>query len=271
MSARKAIYSLAALAPRGAGVAVAALGIALAMLVALGGCASHKRAEQKKDDASNYNAQLGIEYMRQGDIPLAKEKLDRALQENPANPAVHSARAMLFDRMNLPKDADSEYREALHLAPNDPDVSNNYAVYLCQIGRADDGVRRFEAVARNALYRTPWVAYTNAGVCLRRAKRAADAAKNFKQALALRPNFSEAAYQLGDLEFETGNLTDARAQIDTYLNAFEETPDLLLLGVRIARAQNDRVGIVLYGRKLRLDFPDSAQAKALAQLDHNPG
>jgi type IV pilus assembly protein PilF len=268
MSARKASYRLGAL-PRG-GVWV----ISVAAVVAISlvcGCASQKRAEKKKEDASTYNTQLGIAYLRQGDIPLAKEKLDRALKENPENPQVHSARAMLFDRMNDHKLADAEYQTALHLAPNDPDVSNNYAVYLCQTGRTDDGVKRFEVVARNALYRTPWVAYTNAGVCLRGAKRNADAAKNFKQALSLRPNFSEATYQLADLYFTDGNLTDARTQIDTYLGAFDETPDLLLLAVRIARAQNDRVATVLYSRKLRLDFPSSAQAKALADLEHNPG
>ncbi len=266
MSARKAGYLFGALPVQS--VLVMALAV---IAVAVTGCASHRRAEKKKDDASDYNTQLGIAYMRQGDIPLAKEKLDRALKENPDNPKVHSARAMLFDRMSLPTEADSEYQTALHLAPNDPDVSNNYAVYLCQIGRPDDGVRRFEAVARNALYRTPWVAYTNAGVCLRRAKRGADAAKNFKQALQLRPNFSEAAYQLADLQFGDGNVTDARAVIDTYLGAFEETPDLLLLGVRVAHAQNDRVGVLLYSRKLRLDFPSSVQAKALADIEHNPG
>jgi type IV pilus assembly protein PilF len=265
MSARKAGYRFGALPPGSVWV------VAVVACVALVGCASQKRAEKKKEDASTYNTQLGIAYLRQGDVPLAKEKLDRALKENPDNPSVHSARAMLYDRMNDPKQADNEYQIALRLAPNDPDVSNNYAVYLCQIGRTDDGVKRFEVVARNALYRTPWVAYSNAGVCLRTAKRNDEAAKNFKQALALRPNFSEAAYQLADLFFTAGNLKDARAAIDTYLGAFEETPDLLLLGVRIARAQNDRVGSVLYSRKLRLDFPSSAQAKALADLEHNPG
>jgi type IV pilus assembly protein PilF len=210
-------------------------------------------------------------YLRQGDINLAKEKLDRALKENPENPQVHSARAMLFDHMSEPAQADTEYKEALRLAPQDPDVSNNYAVYLCQTGRATEGVKRFEAVARNALYRTPWVAYSNAGVCLRTAKRNPEAVKAFKQALSVHPNFAEAAYQLGDLEFQDGNLTDARAQVDGYMNSFEETPDLLFLRVRIARAQNDRVAAALYSRKLRLDFPSSAQAKALADLEHNPG
>jgi type IV pilus assembly protein PilF len=246
-------------------------GLAVCVFLGLAGCASHKEEDKKQADASTYNTQLGISYLRQGDIPLAKEKLDRALKENPENAQVHSARAMLFDRMGEKAQADNEFKEALHLAPNDPDVNNNYAVYLCQTGRATDGVKRFETVARNALYRTPWVAYTNAGVCLRTAKRNAEATKNFKQALSIHPNFSEAAYQLGDLELQQGNLTNARAQVDSYLGSFEETPDLLLLGVRIARAQNDRVAAALYSRKLRLDFPGSAQAKALADLDHNPG
>jgi type IV pilus assembly protein PilF len=216
----------------------------------ISGCASHREAEKKQADASTYNTQLGISYLREGDIPLAKEKLDRALKENPQNPQVHSARAMLFDRMGEPAQADNEFKEALRLDPNDPDVNNNYAVYLCQTGRATEGVKRFETVARNALYRTPWVAYSNAGVCLRSAKRDPEAVRNFKQALSIRPNFAEAAYQLGDLE---------------------ETPDMLFLGVRVARAQNDRVAVALYSRKLRLDFPSSAQTKALADLEHNPG
>ncbi|MGH8210746.1 MAG: type IV pilus biogenesis/stability protein PilW, partial [Steroidobacteraceae bacterium] len=265
MSARQAGFTSEAPPPRSARAAL----VVLAAVLGLAACASHERATKKKDDASTYNTQLGIAYLRQGDVPLAKEKLDRALRENPGNPEVHSARAMLFDRMGEPAKADAEYRAALRLAPQDPDVSNNYAVYLCQIGRTDEGVHRFEAVARNALYRTPWVAYSNAGVCLRSAKRNAEAARNFKQALLTRPNFAEAAYQLGDLEFQGGNLTDARAQVDTYIGAFEATPDLLLLGVRVARAQGDRLAVEHYARKLRLDFPSSAQTHALAELDHN--
>ena len=50
-----------------------------------------------------------------------------------------------------------------------------------------------------------------------------------------------------------------------------ENPDLLLLGVRVARAQKDTLGAQRYARKLQLDFPGTDQARALAQLDHNPG
>jgi Tfp pilus assembly protein PilF len=45
---------------------------------------------------------------------------------------------------------------------------------------------------------------------------------------------------------------------------------VLLLGVRVARAQGDRVGAQRYARKRQLGFPGIDQARALAQLDH-PG
>ncbi len=244
----------------------------VALAACLAGCASSgDSTEKNKVDASNYNTQLGIAYLRQGDVNTAKEKLDRALKENPGNPAVHSARAMLFQRMNLEAEADKEFQTALHLAPQDPDLSNNYAVYLCERGRTDEGVKRFEAVAHNALYRTPWVAYTNAGVCLHSAKRNADAARNFVQALQIRPNFGEAAYQLADMEFNDGNGAAARQTVDAFVGAFDATPELLFLGVRIARSQGDRTAADRYARRLRLDFPSSAQTKALADLDRNPG
>ena len=246
--------------------------VASLVVLAVSGCAGERsKNEKRRDDASNYNTQLGIDYMNQGDIPLAKEKLDRALKENPDNAKVHTARAMLFDRMHLPSQAESEFQTALHLAPQDPDVSNNYAVYLCEIGKDEQGVKRFEAVANNALYRTPWVAYTNAGVCSHAAKHDDVALANFKRALQVHPNFAEAAFQLASLQFAKGDVADARAGIDAYLGAFEETPDLLLLGVQVAKAQNDRVALVLYSRKLHLDFPTSPQAKALAEIEHNPG
>ena len=195
--------------------------------------------------------------MNQGDLQLAKDKLDKALTQDPNNPEVHSVRAMLFERMGQPAKADAEYRTALRLAPNDPNVINNYAVYLCQNGRTDEGVKHFLLAAKNALYRTPEAAYTNAGVCLRAAKppRDEEARADFVKALQLRPDFSDAAYQLADLEFQHGELPQSRALLDAYLNNFRDTPDILLLAVRVARAQNDRMGAQRYARKLQTDFP----------------
>ncbi len=241
-----------------------------ALTLLLAACATTERPSKARDAAA-YNVQLGIAYLHQGDVALAKDKLDRALAEDPSSADVHSARAMLFERMHNPATADAEFRTSLRLAPHDPQVVNNYAVYLCQNGRTEEAVRRFEEAAHNALYRTPEAAYTNAGVCLRAAKRDEEARADFGRALRIRPNFAEAVYQLTELQFQHGELAPARAGIDAFIGSYEATADLLLLGVRVARAQGDRIGAQRYARRLQLDFPGTDQAHALAELDRNPG
>ena len=114
------------------------------------------------------------------------------------------------------------------------------------------------------------MAYTNAGVCLRAAKRDDEARADFVQALQLRPNFGEAAYQLADLQFQHSELPQSRALMDDFLGNFDETPDLLLLGVRVARAQNDRWPRSATRASCSWISPDQTR-RALAALDHNPG
>lgn len=247
------------------------LGTAGALLaLGLAGCAS-SHAVKQRHEAAVYNTELGIAYMRRGQLAVAKSKLDRAERENPDDPDVHSARALLFAQLHDPQKADREFRKALSLAPNDPDYQNNYAVYLCSVGRAEEGVKRFLEAARNPLYLTPALAYVNAGVCLRSAHRYDEAGKMFHAALALQPNLAQAAWQLADLEFARGKLAAARAEIHAFLSSYSETADLLLLAVKVMRAQGDELDAALYARRLQLDYPGSPQARALADIGRHPG
>lgn len=253
----------------------AALGTLL-LIFALTGCVSDRPGPKRdkpdpKAEAAEYNVQLGIAYLRQGNLPVAKEKLERAIKDAPRNPDAHSAMALLQERLGNLKDADRYFRSALRLSPKNSEISNNYAVFLCRNNRPEDGVKRFLAAARDPLYSTPEAAYTNAGLCLRSANREAEAEVNFQRALKIRPNYSEAAYQLSAIDFDRGRLQEARARVDGYLGAFRATPDLLLLGVRVTRALGDRLASERYARRLRTDFPESQQTRALSDLNRNPG
>lgn len=222
-------------------------------------------------EAAKYNIQLGIAYMERGELAVAKEKLERAEKENPNDPNAHSALAMLDERLGNPAEADRQFQIALRLAPHSPEISNNYAVYLCRTKRVDEGVRRLLEAARNPLYPTPEAAYTNAGVCLRGVHRDDEAERSLISAVTLRPGFAEAVFQLADLEMEHGRLTQARARIDSYIGSYTATPELLLLGVRVAHALGDRVGELRYAQRLRVDFPDSQQTRSLLSPSPNPG
>jgi type IV pilus assembly protein PilF len=221
------------------------------------------KREDPTEAAAKTNIQLGIAYLQQGNYTVAREKLERSLKQNPKDPDVHTTLGLLYDRTGEPKLADKHYQEALKLAPDNPDVSNNYAIYLCKRGRVEEGVERFSAVAANKYYRTPEVALTNAGACLRNAKRFDEAQAKFIGAIKLRPDYSEATVQLANLHVERGQLPEARKVVDSYLGAFRPKPDVLFAGVTVARAAKDKMSEEKYSRALRLEFPESAQARAL--------
>jgi type IV pilus assembly protein PilF len=213
--------------------------------------------------AASYNVQLGVAYISQGDLAIAQDKLARALKENPRDPNVHAALGLLEERLGNPAKADAHYRDAVRLAPQDPSIENNYAVFLCSQGRTDEGVRRFEAAAHNALYLTPEAAFTNAAVCLRKAKRYPEAERNLLEALARKAGYQEALLQLGELYLDTHRLAEARQHIERYLADFPESAQILWLGVRVAEADGDRLTAEKYSRKLRLNFPNSDETRRL--------
>jgi type IV pilus assembly protein PilF len=246
------------------------LAIGLLLLCTLAACVTTTKdgskplkGENAEVTAAKYNIQLGTAYLQQGNYALAKDKLERALKQNPKDPDVHTSLGLLYDRTGDVKGADKHFKEALRLAPDKPDLSNNYAVYLCKNGRVDEGVERFTAVANNKYYRTPEVALTNAGVCLLSAKRLDEAEKRFVGAIRARPNYSDATVQLANVHLERNQVAEARKVVDTYLNAFKPQADVLYSGVIVARAAKDRMSEEKYSRALRLDFPDSPQARAL--------
>jgi type IV pilus assembly protein PilF len=239
----------------------------------LGACVttSSDNPDVNADDAARYNLQLGVGYLQRGNLVVAKEKLERALEQNPRSPDVHSGLGLLYERLGDQKRADAEHRKALSLAPKNPEIMNNYAVYLCRNGRMDEGVRRFEEAAVNPLYPTPWAAYTNAGVCLRAAGHDAEAEQHFARALQVNPGFVEAVLQAADLELATQRGAQALKRILDFLSTRVATPELLLVGWRAADAQQERGIAVGLAQRLRTEFPDSPQARALPPPAPNPG
>jgi type IV pilus assembly protein PilF len=249
--------------------------LALLAAAALAACQSNsgvpKYTESQRSKAAAANLQLGLGYLQQGNLALAKTKLERAEIEDSHNAEVHAALGLLDERLGNDKEADKEYRTALSMSPGDPAMLNNYAVYLCSHGRAAEGERNFELAAGNPLYRSPWAAYTNAGVCLRQAHRDSDAAQLFVRALQSNPSYSEAIFQASDLDLSQQKYAAARLRLDFFLTNNSATPDLLLLGWRIAQAQNDAAGAARYAQRLSKEFPASEQSRSLAASQANRG
>jgi len=255
---------------RAAGLAFGAMA-ACALTACQSNSAVPKYTETQRAKAAQANLQLGMGYLQQGNLALAKTKLERAEIEDSHSAEIHSALGLLDERLGKDKEADKEYRTALSITPGDPALLNNYAVYLCSHGRAVEGVHNFEAAAGNPLYRSPWAAYTNAGVCLRQAHHESDAAQLFVRALQSNPSYAEAIFQASDLDLSQQKYAAARLRVDFFMTNNSATPDLLLLGWRIAQAQNDGAGAARYAQRLAKEFPGSEQSRAVSATADQSG
>jgi type IV pilus assembly protein PilF len=235
------------------------------LLVACVSTGSGGRPISEKD-AAHANVQLGVAYMQQGNLALAKEKLERAEKQDPRSHEVHWAMATLQERLNLPADAERYYQTAQRLAPQNSEIANTYAVFLCRNGKVDAALKLFDGVIRDQLYRTPWAAATNAGVCLRADKRGAEAVPYLERAIALRPDFVSAVVEMADLQISLGKPEAGKAVVDRFIGIGRKSADVLVVGVRAALAMGNRSAADIYARLLRRDFPNTQQARGLPQL-----
>jgi len=213
--------------------------------------------------AARLNAQLAVAYLKQNDVVTAHEKIDKALTQNPNDAAVQMSAGLVYERLEQLDQADRHFAAALRLDPHNPDMVNNYAVFLCRRGHYDQGQKLFEQAARSPSYATPEVAYANAGVCARSAKNLPQAEALFRKALAARSDYPDALLQLADLSFERGAALAARGLLSRYFTVAASSPESLFLAVRIERSLGDAHAADRYRSQLQKEFPDSEQARQL--------
>lgn len=251
--------------------AAVVLSLALGSVAFLGACVGSSQRATQPERAAELNLNLAIDYMRRGNLAQAKEKLDRSLQQNSRNASAQSFAGMLYDRLGEPNKADSHYERAVSLAPDDPEILNNYAVYLCQKTRYERGEKFALKAAGNPLYRTPEVGYLNAGNCALNAGDAAGAEEHFRRALKASPRFGQALLQMADLEFRQANYVSARAFLTRYQEVGRTDPKTLWLGVRIERGLGNDAQAQHYAQRLKSEYPNAVQTKELVESERNPG
>jgi type IV pilus assembly protein PilF len=223
-------------------------------------------------EAARINARLAMEYMKRDQLSVARDKVERALAENPRDQTVQMAAGLVYERLLDTRRAEKHFRLALRADSKSPEAQNALGAFLCRNGEFAKGEAMFLKAAGNPLYRTPEVAYTNAGVCARSAASPERAEKYLRQALAMHAIYPEAFLQLAGVLHDRGNHLQARAFIERFLDAAPATPDALLLGHQIETALNDRAAAAAFGERLRKEFPESVQLRVLDDIERrNPG
>ncbi|MCU0976717.1 MAG: type IV pilus biogenesis/stability protein PilW [Steroidobacteraceae bacterium] len=219
-----------------------------------------------KEDAARINVRLGLEYMRQGQLAIAQEKIDKALQQDPRNASVQLGAGLLYEALREPKRAEKHFREAVRLEPRNPEAQNALGAFLCRNGQSRKGETAFLEAANNPIYRTPEVALTNAAVCARKDGRLDKSEEYLRLALARRATYTEALVQMAGVSFERGSLMQARAFLERYLAAAPATADVLLLGYQIESGLGDAAAAARYADRLRTSHAASPETRVVEEL-----
>jgi len=237
----------------------------------LSGCVTSSTSPFQSDkvsmkQAAQDNVALAIQYLREGNRDAAMQKVQKAIDEDPDNANAYTAEALIYNANGDLPNAKKAYLTAMRKSSDDPEVENDYAVFLCQHGDAKGSIDYFQKAADNPRYSTPDAAYANAGLCALHIPDPAAADEYFRKALARNPTMLEPLAQLAEISYTQKNYLSARAFIERFDSlAPNSRPDVLLLGVNNERALGNQQGAVDYAKRLLKLYPTSAQAQQLQQ------
>lgn len=238
---------------------------ALAVMVGiLAGCQSGgdsiahvSRDERQK--LAEINTQLAIEYMRDGDNALALKKLEKAIEADPESVSARNGLALLYTQLGENAPAEKNYKAALGLEPDNVTALNNYGRFLCQQKRYAEGQTQFRRAVDNPLNPAPENALTNAGTCALNEGDPAKAEEFFRAALQRSPRLVPALFSMARISRDQGNLLQARAYFQRYLEVGAASAPALWLGIQIEHALGNEDGVASYGLQLKNNFPDAPE------------
>ncbi|MCC4834739.1 type IV pilus biogenesis/stability protein PilW [Shewanella sp. 1_MG-2023] len=214
-----------------------------------------------KTSAAKERMQLGLTYLKRGNMEQAKFNLNRAVDYAPQLSAVHTAMAYYYQTVDDVVRAEESYRKAINTSDATGDAMNNFGVFLCQ----QDKFSQAEVMFKNAIeakeYTRTASSYENLGVCSLSAGEPEKAKQYFESALRYDPRRQSTLMELIDLAIAESDYDAAKTNLQRFHRVAQQTPESLALGIKISRELADDEALQRYGITLIAKYPASEQAK----------
>lgn len=247
----------------------------LAACASPGGDASRDGAGRELKTASDQTAlekraqirlELAINYYQDRKYEIALDEIKQAIAAAPDFADAYSVRALIYTAMGENALADENYRHALRLAPRNPDLANNYGLFLCEAGgKPDEAMKYFESALASRAYASPAKALTNAGNCSLKLKHIDAAERYLLEALRYEPELPAIQAGLARVYFERRDYTRAGFFINRLTEAAKLeslSADVLWLAIRVKHMVGDRSMEATLAAQLRKRFPGSPEYAA---------
>lgn len=239
--------------------------IVLSLTACAGGAQSTRNTQAQSKNAlkrAQAHTNLGAAYLQKNKLEIALEEFSEAVRIMPSYATAYNGLAMVRSALNQDEEAEYNFKKSIELDPSSSSAHNNFGTFLCSRSRYSESIEHFLQAVSNPLYSTPHLAYANAGICAKRDNDYESAQRYLNKALQLQPLTHIAAQHLAEIQLEQRN---AAAAQKTLQNALVASPsaEVLWLGVKIARAQNDRNSEASNALELRRRFPNAKETQLL--------
>ncbi len=240
--------------------------LAVALLL-LTGCATQDGSMyQQKPVSERIQAwnNLASEYIRLQQYEDAKRPLKQALAIDSKASTSLMLMALVFQHQDEYVTAGEYYRKALHVAPGNAMINNNYGVFLLNRQRYAEACLYLSKAANDPLYVQRIWALENLASCYNQSAQTEQAEQTYLQVLRLSPNVAGALIALGTIEYQRQAYGTASSYFERFsslvrLRQAEHTPNSLYLGVLLAREHNDSGKAATYALLLKNLYPDSIE------------
>ena len=224
---------------------------------------SSRQSSANNEVAAEQLYTLGAQYYRNGKFALARDRLERATMLDDKNADAYSILALTYVQLGNQRLATESFEKSVRIEPNNFNVRNAYAVFLCGRNEFDEAREQFDRAISVRVNDNAEVMMSNAGVCMAKKPDYALAEEYFREALRTRPTYGEALIQLAALKHETGDSLSARAFLQRFLAGNDASAAVLYLGVQVETELGDERAATDYSNRILRDFPDSAESMHL--------
>lgn len=238
------------------------------MTLLLSACVSEPQREgQDLNEASDYNAQMGLQYLKQGRYDVAQGKLKKAVEQNPDNAIAQHYIAVLYQQLGEMDKAQTHFEKALDLDPKNSDLQNNYGVFLCNDKKYQQAYGYFDKVLKDPLYSAKGSVYENVGLCAQAQGDIAKAEENLKFALRMNEQSPKSLLAMAQISFDKQKYATARKYYYDYLENAKQTPESLWLGILLENRSGNKNRMASYKVLLKGKYPDSKEAALLRKME----
>jgi len=239
--------------------------------VVLSGCVTQDYENDKtpvvqnqanRDDMAATRISLGLGYLKMGNMPQAKQNLEKAKNFAPEMVQVYTAFAHYYETVDEHKLTVESYEKALLLKGDDADTLNNYGVYLCRQNQVEAAEKQFLKAIAVPSYILVSKSYENLSSCFLQKNDFDKAEIYLSKAIAHNPSSASTLFQMVRLQYAMADYKQAKA----FEQRFEKvtrrfTSQSLALAFKVYTKLGQKRTAKNYGTMLVKMYPQSWEAQ----------